>query len=99
MLNDPADGNYCVGGRVVAGYLGASDDFAASRDRVGRFLVAVRMAVEADANEPLLPPDVLPPREAVLLRQAVERSLRGGNLTGVAKKLRKGLENFFDDQR
>jgi hypothetical protein len=37
MLNDPADGNYCAGGRVVAGYPGASDDFAASRDRVRRF--------------------------------------------------------------
>lgn len=101
-VNSPADGQLETPEMLVRERLKtpiAASDTNGLTKWYGRLLAAVRMAVEADANEPLLPPDVLPPREAVLLRQAVERSLRGGNLAGVAKKLREGLENFFDDQR
>ena len=64
----------------------------------GRLLAAVRRAVEDDACIPLLPPDVLPPREAVVLCEAVKKSLQGGNLAGVAKNLREAIEKFFRDQ-
>jgi len=64
----------------------------------GRLLAAVRRAVEDDAGAPLLPPDVLPPREAVVLCEAVKKSLQGGNLAGVAKNLREAIEKFFRDQ-
>jgi len=63
-----------------------------------RLLAAARLASEYHSNRPLLLPGVLPRPTAMLLRNAVQKSLEGGNLAGVGKRLSEALEKFFRDQ-
>jgi len=60
---------------------------------------ATRRFIEKDAKAELLPPDVLPPQLASLLREAVQRLRAGSKCTKAGNDLREALEKFFDDQR
>lgn len=69
MLNDADNADHCVGGRVVAGYPGGSEDFPASWDRVGRFTEELR---DLRGVEILESPEAVAERSDLLFITAVD---------------------------
>jgi hypothetical protein len=68
LLNDPSDANHVAGGKVVAAFLGGSEDFALSANRVQGFMTTLE--TEFGVHRMNSPEEVAASCDAILLTSA-----------------------------
>lgn len=68
LLNDPSDANHVPGGKVVAAFLGGSEDFALSADRVQGFMITLE--TEFGVRRMNSPEEIAASCDAILLTSA-----------------------------